>query len=591
MSLWRHVTRGLRVLTRRAAADADLDDEVQHYLDQATNAYIAGGLAPAEARRAARKEIGSATAVREQVRDSGWEHASGALLADVRFAGRMLRKSPVFTVVVVFVISLGSGAVTTIFSGMNAVVLRPLPGIADPSRLVALQPARRDGTVAEQGSVRAVRLPARARAHARRHRRVGQGVAHHRRRRAGHDRGRKHGERELLRRARRRSRRRPLLRRRRGSHAPVRVPSSSSLTRSGPSRLGGERSAVGRTVLVNGSPFTVIGVAPEAFRGIYTGLRVDAWVPLMMQPQLRPRSDLTTPRWLWLFGRLREGSDVDGAREELAVLTAAYAAESGRPVGPGAFTAIRVSGLTGLPNGEGRGLLGFMSLLLAAAGLVLLIAGVNVAALLSARYAARRREMAVRAALGAGRARLLRQLMTEVLALFLLGALGGFVLALLATAALEQLPLPGNVPGDVGAVARSSGAGLRGGRLPPHRARLRPRARAAGGAQATSRRGCAEDSAGSGVAAHPGEPCADRRSARAVARPARGRGAVHAGAGPRPADRSGIRHGGRGHDLARARVLGLQRGQGARRSIGRCANGCRRYQGSPPSPTPAACRS
>ena len=190
----------------------------------------------------------------------------------------------------------------------------------------------------------------------------------------------------------------------------------------------------------------MIGVAPAEFRGIYTGLSTDAWVPLMMQPLLRPRSNLTTASWLWLFGRLREGSDADTARRELDVLTTAFAAESGQPPGPEAFTSLRVSSMTGFPNGEGRGLLRFMGLLLAAATLVLLIAGVNVAAMLSARYAARRREMAVRAALGAGRARLLRQLMTEVVALFLLGALGGFVIALLATAALERLPLPDNVP-------------------------------------------------------------------------------------------------------------------------------------------------
>ena len=86
-----------------------------------------------------------------------------------------------------------------------------------------------------------------------------------------------------------------------------------------------------------------------------------------------------------------------------------------------------------------------MGLLLAAAALVLLIAGVNVAAMLSARYIARDREMAVRAALGAGRGRLLRQLLTEVCILFLLGAGGGFVIAQIATAALEQLPLPNNL--------------------------------------------------------------------------------------------------------------------------------------------------
>jgi predicted permease len=226
-----------------------------------------------------------------------------------------------------------------------------------------------------------------------------------------------------------------------GSH-PVIVVSHAFWT----SRLGGERGAIGRTVVVNGSPFAVIGVAPDGFHGIYTGLRVDAWVPLMMQPQLRPRSNLTNASWLWLFGRLRDGSDIAAAQQELAALAAARATELGLPSGPQSFRSIRISSLTGLPNGEGGPMLGFMSLLLGAASLVLLIAGVNVAAMLSARYAARRREMAVRVALGAGRTRLLRQLMTEVLALFLLGAIGAFVIALFATAALERIALPANVP-------------------------------------------------------------------------------------------------------------------------------------------------
>ena len=103
-------------------------------------------------RGGAARDIGSATVVREQVRDYGWETVVGTFLADIRFAARMLRKSPLFTLVVVFVIAVGSGAVTTIFSGMNALVLRPLPGVAEPSRLLALRPARRDGKVFEQGS-------------------------------------------------------------------------------------------------------------------------------------------------------------------------------------------------------------------------------------------------------------------------------------------------------------------------------------------------------------------------------------------------------------------------------------------------------
>lgn len=444
MGLWRQLTRGLRVLVNRAAADRDLDDEVRHYIEEATEAHVARGLPPAEARRAARRELGSELGVRERVRDHGWERIVGTSLADATFAARMLRKSPVFTAVVVLTISLGSGAVSTIFSAMNATVLRPLPGIAGRERLIGLRPVRSDGTAAEQASFSYY-------THLREHTATLEGIA-------------AWGRVSLTVAAAGQGTTilgnmvtasyfdvlgvRPALGRfftteedrTPGSH-PVIVVSHQFWS----SRLGADRAAIGRSVIVNGLPFTVIGVASPPFRGVYTGMLIDAWVPLKMQPQLRPRSDLTHASWLWMFGRLRDGVGPEAAQHELSALAVTRAAALGQISAAGAQPSVLVSNLTGLPNGEGPALLGFMSVLLGAAALVLLIGGVNVAAMLSARYVARSREMAVRAALGAGRARLLRQLLTEILALFLLGAVGGFAVAVLATAALERLPLPDNV--------------------------------------------------------------------------------------------------------------------------------------------------
>ena len=444
MSLWRQLTRGLSVLTNRTAADRELDDEVRHFQEEATDAYVARGLSPADAAQAARLDIGSPTLVREHVRDYGWENIVGTLLADARFAARTLRRTPVFTVVVVFVISLGSGAVTTVFSGINALVLRPLPGVPQAEGLISLRPARTDGTVADQGSydfysylrehARSVDTAAWGRVSLTITAR-GQGTAAYGNMVSGNyfD---VLGVRPALGRFFA-----PDEDRVPGGH-PVLVVSHAFWT----SRLDGLATAIGQTVLVNGTAFTVIGVAPAGFEGVFTGLRADAWVPLMMQPQLRPRSNLTTASWLWLFGRLRQGATMEASRQELSALAVARAANPASTFPHGPVPTVRVAPLSGLPKGAGGTLLGFMTVLLAAAGLVLVIAGVNVAAMLSARYAARRRELAVRAALGAGRSRLVRQLLTEVLILFLLGALGGFIVAHLATAALERLPLPQNVP-------------------------------------------------------------------------------------------------------------------------------------------------
>ncbi len=444
MAFWRHLTHGLRVLTRRGAADGEIDDELRHWMDEATAQHVARGLTPDAARRAARAEIGPPTLVRERVRDHGWEQWIASCLQDLRLAGRTLRQTPLFTAIVVLVLALGSGAVATVFSAMNALLLRPLPGVGDPATLIALQPARRDGSTSEQiGWTSYVLL--------RDHARTVDGIAVWGRAPFTIADGGAGTpvlgnlvsanyfavlgiEPALGRFFAPEENRTP------GTH-PVLVVSHAFWR----TRLGGDPAAIGRRVSVNGHPFTVIGVAPPAFRGLYTAMAFDAWAPLMMQPQLRPRANLAEGAWLWGFARLRPEIAAPAAEAELSAIVAAHRQSIGAADTPEAFSRLRVTPLTGLPGGSGTAY-AFLGLLLGAAALVLVIAGVNVAALLSARYVSRGRDLAVRAALGAGRLRLIRQLLTEVLALFALGALGGFAVASAATAALERLPLPASVP-------------------------------------------------------------------------------------------------------------------------------------------------
>jgi predicted permease len=211
-------------------------------------------------------------------------------------------------------------------------------------------------------------------------------------------------------------------------------------------RLSADSAVVGNTVSVNGQPYTLIGVTPPSFQGVFTRLRTDAWVPLMMQAHLRPDRDLTDPeaRWLRLFGRLGARIADAAAHAEMASLTAAYAL--GEPERFRTFTGIKMSAMTGMPVEAYQAALRFMTLLLGAASLVLMIASINVAGMLSVRALRRRREMALRLALGATRGRILRQLLTETLLLFVFGGVAGVTLAAAATGVLGSLPVPGGPP-------------------------------------------------------------------------------------------------------------------------------------------------
>jgi putative ABC transport system permease protein len=164
----------------------------------------------------------------------------------------------------------------------------------------------------------------------------------------------------------------------------------------------------------------------------------------MMQGQLQPERKLENATWLRMFARLRDGGTAEAATAELSTLFADE--DRARPTGrAGRVVGIHVSPLRPVPEDARKMFLGFMTILFVAAAFVLFIASVDVAAMLSARAVARRREMAVRAALGASRARLVTQLLTEILVLFGIGAAGAIAIAYGATTWATRFPLPAAV--------------------------------------------------------------------------------------------------------------------------------------------------
>jgi predicted permease len=214
--------------------------------------------------------------------------------------------------------------------------------------------------------------------------------------------------------------------------------------------LGGRPDVVGQTVRVSGSPLTIVGVVGRGFRGLRVFESPDVWVPINTWPAIRPSSlanlDLSRSGWGWLtaFGRLRPGVSIERA-EQVVKLASLRADEEGgvperfrkaRSLAPALAAAIGEAA-TSLPR--------LLGLLMGAVGLLLGLACANVATLLLARSYVRQRELAVRAALGGGRGRLLRQLLAEALLLGGLGGLAGFAIYHPGVALLRSAALPGGI--------------------------------------------------------------------------------------------------------------------------------------------------
>jgi macrolide transport system ATP-binding/permease protein len=463
MSSWRTIRSTFRRLVQKDSVERELDDEVQHYLEMSTRERMRGGMSRIDAERASRLEMGGVEPMKEEVRGGGWESAAETVVRDVRYAGRALRRNPGFTTAAVLTLALGIGANTTIFSLVNAVLLRPPPHVQAPARLVAVftsdfsgppygtssypdfEEFRKQREIFEGVSLFAPRG-------------VGVGDAADMERtglelisdnyfqvlgvrpQAGRFFAAEEG--------------------RAGAPVAVAVIGHDLWQR----RFAGNPSVVGSTIRLNGQAFTVVGVAPEGFRGSIRGISIDVWIPVVSASLLGGDgpSDLGArgDRSYIIMARLAPGVDIARAQTGMNVvarqLHAAY---------PEWWTDVSKTGrrITLVPERETRvppqmrgPALGFVALLMATVALVLLICCANVASLTLARATGRAKEIGVRLSLGASRRRIVRQLLTESVLIAFIGGGIGILFAFWATRTMMAFhpPLPIRIALDLGLDAR-----------------------------------------------------------------------------------------------------------------------------------------
>lgn len=449
--MWNRLILRIRYWRSRAQREALLREEIETHLDMTAQRLQEEGRTPSDARAEARRRFGNVLAKQEESRETWIARWLTDLAHDAAFAVRTIRKQPAFAAIPALSAALGIGACSLMFGLANHALLRTLP-VDDPSRLMSLsgvdlrsgkagisvsypdiedlrkaasfeqiavffpflpavistggEPQRYWGAIVSANYFDTVR-PRFA---------VGRGFD------AEHD-----------------------------DHpgAPPSVVLSHSLWRS---RFGGDPSIAGRNVDLNGRPARVAGVLAEGFRGTEPMIYSDFWVPLSMTgvlaqagmggDRLRDRGN----QWLLAAGRLRDGVTPAAAASEMDAigkrLNASYPATN-------RDRAFHVERAGQIQPGLRKMAAVVFALLLGAAILLLFTACANVANLLLARASARQKEIATRLAIGAGRFRLIRQLLTESLVLALLGGAAGYALAHTGALLLSRLRLPVSMPVDL----------------------------------------------------------------------------------------------------------------------------------------------
>src|SRR6266700_3389776 len=451
--LCRTLGHRLAALFRGRHLEDDLDAELRSHLEIAIERNLRRGMGPEQARREALLDLGGVEQTKEIYREQRGLPMIETALQDLRFGFRMLRRSPGFSSLAILCLTLGIGANAAVFSWIEGILFRPYPLVAHQERLVAIDGTSRDepggtslswpdfqdlrrscslcealfvskitgttlsigdraerttGSIVSANYFDAIGVPPM----------LGRGFL------PGEDQGQ--------------------------SAHPIAVISYQLWQ----GRFRGDPQIVGKTQRLNGVMHTIVGVAREGFYGTFVGWGMNFWVPASMEDIFESggyKLEDRGARWIEAYARLKPGVTFAQAQQEFAAISGLLEAEypatnRGR--------AIRFWPLWQTPFNNAGTLLPTLEIMLAVVAFVLLIACANVGNLLLVRSFARRHEMSVRLAVGAGRARLWKQLLTEGLVLSLFGAAGGLLVAYWCRHALVLLfPARGGVqmhlPGEI----------------------------------------------------------------------------------------------------------------------------------------------
>jgi predicted permease len=453
MKVLAYVRAASKCLLNRVGLNRELDEEIRSHIQMHADDLERAGLSRAEAERRARLAFGGHERFKEECRDALGGRLVETTWRDVRFALRMLRKSPGFTAVAVLTLAMGIGANAAVFGLLNAIILKPL-NVSQPQNLYMIEGQH----LGAQSYLDYVDLRDRNRSF--------EGLIAYQISRAGLNTAGNPsaawlyetsgnyfnvlGVRPYLGRFFHAS----------DEHGPDSAPYLVLSYSYWQSRFSGDPGVIGRAVELNKYPYTILGVAPPSFRGTELFFAPDFWVPVVNRKQVDGYSGLDErdDRALWLIGRVKNGvssaeatADLNSIGEYLAQTYPKQDARSGLALGR--------PGLLG--DVLGQPVRAFLAALMVLAGLVLLGACANLGSLFAARTADRSREIAVRVALGSSPARIVRQIVTETLLVSLIGGSAGLISSVLLLGWLSSwhpisnfpLNVPVNADGKVYAIA------------------------------------------------------------------------------------------------------------------------------------------